>query len=190
MNRASSIPMSVLHLVLDKGLTPVWNLNFFFNSKMSQLKVQCVSRTIYFVVVVVGKMNRCKGVINHCCFSIEYWETGDIHSRLPRQSTAKGSNIGPTKVKARKSIHWRYPWSWNKMLFVSKRLMTEILMNTIFKTNKFLSCHCNQILVTFLNPYLATVKILCATIYHFIIRDSRPGSQFVFYDFIKITATI
>ena len=29
LNRATSVPKSILHQMLEKGLTPVWYLNFF-----------------------------------------------------------------------------------------------------------------------------------------------------------------
>ena len=73
---------------------------------------------------------------------------------------------------------------------INDRNVDEIsVLNTLYKTNKYLSCHCDQILVTFLKSISGNSQNFA--IHHFIIRDSRPGSQFVFYyDFIKITATI
>ena len=67
MKGDTSVPKFVHCLVLDKGLTPVWNLNFFHRSKMSQI---------------------------NCCFSMKYKSKCKCNKQIKHSHTLLTQNNG------------------------------------------------------------------------------------------------
>ena len=73
LNRATSVPKSILHQMLEKGLTPVWFLNFFSEfqvvpnkSPMNELNKRQETLSIHFECAFYNRFSSSNSIFKSC----------------------------------------------------------------------------------------------------------------------------